>query len=106
MEELLARLSRTADREGAVAQALLDDGMRLLVYPLEHGQLVVVGWPAASGHTAHGDTLLHRRGGDMARYGAWLPAQFSDGGWYVARRTADTGVPDADALLAATELLL
>lgn len=108
MEHLLTRLAQAAELEQAVAQAVLDSGMRLLVYPLERGQLVVLGWPGASGHVVDGDTLLRRRGGDLARYGAWLPAMFNDGAWYLARRVGlDDGaaLPDAAELAAAEELL-
>ena len=84
MEELLERLCRSAAMEGACAQAILEDGMRMLVYPLEEGrhggQLVVLGWPGATGRAPQGDTLLRRRGADIARYGAWLPELFNDGG--------------------------
>ncbi|QGZ42128.1 hypothetical protein IP92_05476 [Pseudoduganella flava] len=106
MEELLARLCRAAAHEGACAEALLENGLRLLAYPLEGRLLVVVGWPAASGRHVDGETLLRRRGEDIARYGAWLPAQFNDGGWYLVLRAAGNEAPDADQLTAAEELLL
>ncbi|WEF32219.1 hypothetical protein [Pseudoduganella chitinolytica] len=108
MEELMQRLVHAAAMEGAVAQAVLDDGLRLLVYPLDEGQLAVLGWPAGSGHQVHGETLLRRRGADMARYGHWLPALFNDGGWYVVHRLGVDGNPaslDAATLAAAAELL-
>ena len=107
MEELMRRLLDTAQREGAVAQAVLDSGLRLLVYPLAQGRLAALGWPGDSGHQVHGETLLRRRSANMARYGAWLPALFNDGGWYVVRRL--DGDPDEcldhAALVAAEELL-
>ena len=108
MEELMKRLSHAAEMEGAVAQAVLDSGLRLLVYPLAAGRLAALGWPADSGHQVHGETLLRRRSADMARYGDWLPALFNDGGWYVVRRLAVDGNVDAldEAALAAAEELL
>ena len=108
MEELLNRLVTQAKAQGAVAQAVLDSGMRLFVYPLDKGQLAALGWPHASGHVVHGETLMARRGANMARYGAWLPALFADGGWYVARRIGvddGAGLPDDAQLRAAEELL-
>lgn len=108
MEELMNRLSNAADMEGAVAQALLDSGLRLLVYPLAEGRLAVLGWPAASGHQVDGAALLRKRGADLGRYGEWLPAMFNDGGWYVVRRlTVDGNTDHLDqaALAAAEELL-
>lgn len=108
MEELMNRLLHAAEMEGAVAQAVLDDGLRLLVYPLAEGCLAALGWPAGSGHQVHGETLLRRRSADLARYGDWLPAQFNDGGWYVVHRLGVDGNAaslDTAALAAATELL-
>jgi len=108
MNELLNRLAQAAELEQAVAQAVLGSGMRLLVYPLERGQLVVLGWPAASGHVVDGESLLRRRSDDLARSGAWLPVMFNDGAWYLARRVGlddGTGLPDAGELAAAEELL-
>ncbi|GGZ01704.1 hypothetical protein ACFFTM_08745 [Pseudoduganella plicata] len=108
MEELMNRLSHAAEMEGAVAQAVLDSGLRLLVYPLAQGRLAALGWPAASGRQVQGETLLRRRSADLARYGDWLPALFNDGGWYVVRRLAvdgNGGTLDEAALAAAMELL-
>lgn len=97
MEELLAHLSRTALMEQAVAAATLDNGLRLFVYPQDGGTLVAIGLPAASGRMVQGEALLRRRSADMGRFGAWLPALFNDGGWYLLRRCGGAGAGGGDA---------
>ncbi len=107
MNGLYTQLVAQARLHGAVATAALAGGTRVFIYPLEHGVLLALGVGAARGQPLRGETLLRRRGADLRRLGAWLPALFTDGSWYLVRRCADgdaNGLDDNE-WLAAEELL-
>jgi hypothetical protein len=108
-QELLVELVKRAHDEQAVAFASVEDGVQMLVYPLEHGMLVGVGLEGERAYRVDAAQVLHRRGGDMARFGSWLPARLKDGSWYVVRRVRvfdlDVPVLDQSDLVAAEELL-
>jgi len=111
MNQLLAELWRTAQMEQVVAGHSLDNGLHLLVYPLDFGALVGLGFNRDTAHRVHPESVLRRRSHNMQRFGAWMPAMLSDGGWYVVRRVegAADSVGDAfnaDELGAAQELIL
>lgn len=111
MEETLVQLAQDARRERAVAIRKMDNGMQLLVYPLDDDVLVALGYERDLGHLVNTETVLRRRAESPSRYGPWLPAMFSDGSWYVVRRVAhgsapaDVSILPEDELLAAQELL-
>ena len=108
-QELLVELVKRAHDEQAVAFASMEGGMQMLVYPLDHGMLVGIGLEDERAQRVDAARLLHRRGGDMARFGSWLPARLKDGSWYVVRRVRafdlDVPVLDQSDLDAAAELL-
>ena len=102
----LAVMMEQASRQQLVLSRRLDDGRELLVYPLQAGALVGLGLRSDVADGADPAAVLHRRGRDMARYGAWLPALFDDGSLYVLWRCgAATDALPAAALAAAQELL-
>jgi len=111
MDETLTQLAAKARNERVVASQRLDDGMRLLAYPLQDGVLVAVGFDPDLAHQVQAETVLRKRSAQMARFGAWLPAQFNDGSWYLVRRVPiaheNNAAPilDTEALAAAQELL-
>ncbi|MBJ7311927.1 hypothetical protein ACFOLJ_03100 [Rugamonas sp. CCM 8940] len=105
MEELLMHLAGTARREGGVASQQLDNGMELLVYPLEEGgALVGLGYERDGAGQVRAEQVLRRRAQDMARLGAWLPALFADGSWYLLRRLPNASLDGATPLLSHDEL--
>lgn len=108
LNTLYAQLRAQARLHNAVAASALDGGSRLFVYPLANGVLLALGAPASRAAPLRAETLLRRRGGDLRRFGTWLPALFNDGSWYLVRRCADSEADslDADEWLAAEELLL
>lgn len=107
MEKLLLQLVQDARMEKAVAGVTLDNGMHLFAYPQEQGMLIAIG--IGSGGHVQGESLLRKRSKNMQRFGAWLPAQFNDGSWYVIRRASDDDgdapVISEDEFIAAEELL-
>ncbi|KQZ44749.1 hypothetical protein [Duganella sp. Root1480D1] len=108
MNEMYMQLAAQARLHNAVATASLAGGAQLLVYPLEHGVLLALGASAPGQQPLRAETLLRRRGADLRRFGAWLPALFADGSWYLVRRCSDSeshGLEDNE-WLAAEELLL
>ena len=107
MNELYSQLKAQARLHNAVASAAPAGGARLFVYPLERGVLMALGATEQGGQPLRAETLLRRRGADLRRYGAWLPALFADGSWYLVRRCngGDTDGLDDDQWLAAGELL-
>lgn len=111
MEELVMELARTAFNERAVASRTLDNGMDLLVYPLDDGMIVGFGLPADMAEELEHEELLRRRSDDLARFGPWQPVLLRDGSCYVMRRLpgADpySSIPvlSSDELFAAEELL-
>lgn len=109
MTELLVELVKRAGLEQAVAIATLENGLTLMAYPLKDEMLIGLGLEGRMSNHVDGQLLLEKRGRDMPRYGAWLPAQFRDGSWYVTRRVrvVDPELPvlGEDALEAGEELL-
>jgi hypothetical protein len=108
-QELLTELVNIAHVEQSVAIASIGDGMQLLVYPLEHRMLVGVGLEGERALQIDANRLLHKRAGDMARFGSWLPARMKDGSWYVFKRVPmhdlNVPVPNQSDLDTAEELL-
>jgi hypothetical protein len=110
MEEILTQVARMAQKEQAVASQPLTNGMELLVYPLQNGMVVALGFTGELAQEVRTEQVVRKRSEDMRRYGAWQPAVFADGSIYVARRLAyvniDAGpILSADELMAAEELL-
>lgn len=109
LQELMAQLVKRADLEQSVAVASMEDGLHLLAYPLDNGMLVGLGLEGERAQRVDAALLLQRRAGDMARFGAWLPAQLKDGAWYVVKRLPpfdlDNLALDENDLEAAGELL-
>jgi len=107
LNALCAQLLAQARLHNAVATAALPDSTRLFIYPLERGVLLALGASAHGAQELRAETLLRRRGADLRRFGAWLPALFADGTCYLVRRCTDSeanGLHD-DEWLAAGELL-
>ncbi|HJV73229.1 MAG TPA: hypothetical protein VJ654_03330 [Noviherbaspirillum sp.] len=86
--DILANLSSIARAERAVAHQPLDDGMQMLVYPMETALLVGLGYDGNESHRVIPEEVLRKRSGNMERFGAWLPSMFSDGGVYIVKRVA------------------
>lgn len=86
-KQLLEMMRKASSDEVVVSQRLIDD-MKLLVYPLQQKQGVIigVGYGRENAHLVNMDTVLQRRTKDLARFGAWLPAVFSDGSRFVVMR--------------------
>lgn len=108
--DILANLSSMARAERAVAYQPLDEGMQMLVYPMETGLLVGLGYEGNESHRVIAEEVLRKRSANMERFGTWLPAMFSDGGVYIVKRVAhpadDGDAPlSQDDLSAAKELL-
>ena len=105
MEELLKQLTKAACLEQAVASTTMDNGMHMLAFPFEQGVLVALGYGPELTSPAQQEALLRRRAENLARFGAWLPALFNDGSWYVVRRVLQIS-PDTDdmAVLSGSEL--
>lgn len=110
MEEILMQLAAAAQNEKAVASQPLTNGMELLVYPLDDGLLVALGFTGEFAQEVRMEQVVRKRSEDLRRYGAWQPAVLSDGSCYVARRLphASAGshpILSADELMAGEELL-
>ncbi|MGW8393193.1 hypothetical protein [Pseudoduganella sp. HUAS MS19] len=107
LNAVCSQLLAQARLHDAVAMAALAGGRRLLIYPLESGVLLALGATTPEAQHLRGETLLRRRGAGLRRRGAWLPALFADGSWYLVRRCTDSeaiGLDD-EQWLAAEELL-
>lgn len=111
MEELLMELARTARNECAVASRQLNSGLELLVYPCEDGMIVGLGLERESAEQMQMEDVLRKRCERLERFGAWQPALFTDGSFYVVRRVpganpdSSTPILSEDDLAAAEELL-
>lgn len=109
MRELLMELVKRAHAENSVAVATLADGITMLAYPMDDGMLVGVGMEGEHAHGVDATRMLHKRAGDMARFGGWLPAQLKDGAWYVVKRLPryheEARALEEDDVAAAVELL-
>jgi hypothetical protein len=111
MEQLLMQLARRAHDERVVAAQTLENGMRLLVYPLERGVIVGLGFERDLAHLVHPESLVQRRSMHLSRFGAWLPAMLADGGFYAVRRcdyfnpASSMPVLTDDDLMVAQELM-
>jgi hypothetical protein len=111
MEQLLIQLARRAHGDQVVAAHTLANGMRLLVYPLERGLIVGVGFDRDLAYRVHPESLVQRRSMHLSRFGAWLPAMFADGSLYAVRRfdyfnpASDVPVLTDDDLMVAQELM-
>lgn len=86
VEKLLIELVRKAHVEQSVSCASISGGMQILVYPLDRGVLIGIGREGERAQAIDATRLLHRRAGNMARFGSWLPARLKDGAWYVVKR--------------------
>ncbi|RJF97072.1 hypothetical protein D3870_21150 [Noviherbaspirillum cavernae] len=109
--EILANLCMIARIEQAVAKQQLDEGMQMLVYPMQRGMLVGLGFEGNEAHRVHAQEVVRKRSENIEQLGAWLPAMFSDEGMYIVRRfdhMPDVGesLPlSEEELMAAKELL-
>jgi hypothetical protein len=82
----LMELASHALRERAVASQGLENGLHVLVYPAESAILIAFGYKADKVRRGVLSAALHRRAGDVARFGQWMPALMADGAFYVVRR--------------------
>lgn len=97
MKNALSNVIGTAQRERSVASLHIESGMVLLAYPMENDLIIGLGFERDRAHEVRTDTVLSRRAQNISRYGAWLPAMFKDGSWFLLRRIADPA-PDHGAL--------
>lgn len=108
-EELLVTLVKRAHADRSVASASMLNGVKMLVYPLEQGILIGVGLNGERAQLIKASRLLHKRAGDMPRFGSWLPIRLMDGSWYVVKRVqsydSDLPVLNQSELDTAEELL-
>jgi hypothetical protein len=102
MEQLLMELARTAHNQRAVATRKLTNGLELMVYPADEGMIVGFGAGRELAQQIPMADLLRRRSQDLRRFGAWLPAVFTDGSLYIVKRVPDAN-PDADAPMLSSE---
>lgn len=86
MEQLLSRLVSEARTSQNVVSSKLKDDLSLLAYPHEQTVLVALGYQTRLRQPGQSASLLRLRGSNLQRFGAWLPAMFNDGSWYVVRR--------------------
>ena len=110
MENILANLIATATAEHAVAIQKLTNQMTMIAYPTNRGMIVGLGYGGEHAHRAPAERVVRKRSGNLARYGAWLPVMFNDGGVYVTMRAAArtaSGQPTISSadLAAAQELI-
>ena len=111
MEQLLTLLAERVCRESIVASRNLANGMQLVVYPIANGALIALGYGRERANGGRVDSVLRMRTENPERFGAWLPALFGDGSWYMVRRIEHDNpgsgmrVPSAEELRAALELL-
>ncbi|MFZ6773935.1 hypothetical protein ACO0LB_14585 [Undibacterium sp. SXout7W] len=111
MEQLLIQLARRAHNDQIVAAHVLVSGIRLLVYPVNTGLIVCMGFGADLAYRVHPESLLQKRSVDMSRFGVWLPVLFLDGSFYVVRRidgfnpASDVAVLTEEDLMIAQELI-
>ncbi len=70
----------------------------------EGGAMVGLGYERDGAGQVRAEQVLRRRGRDMARLGAWLPALFVDGSWYLLRRLPNASLDGATPLLSRDEL--
>ena len=109
MEELLRQLVNAARTSEEVASSTLDSGMNLFAYPHQDGVVVGLGYRPDLAHLVRAESVLRTRANDIERFGAWLPALFNDGSWYVVRQVpqlAEHGpVLSEHELMTAQELL-
>jgi hypothetical protein len=106
MEELVKQLANTARNESAVASLPLENGLQLLVYPMEEGFMVGLGIDSEQASASRTDQILRRRSGNISRFGAWLPAMFSDGSCYIFRRLPHADIDRSEPVLSHEELQL
>ncbi|MDR9838882.1 hypothetical protein [Herbaspirillum huttiense] len=107
MKEILTTMIHDASLQKVVATRRREDGLVLFVYPLAEG--VIVGMGGTREGAASARQILSRRAEDLERYGAWLPAMFTDGSLYVLQRLSSVHEqvpPLDDAALAIAEELL
>lgn len=111
MEQILIQLAKRALVDQVVAAQTLANGLRLLIYPLERGLIVGVGFERDLACRVYPDSLLQRRSENISRFGAWLPSMLVDGSFYVIRRieyyNPDDNLPvlTEDDLIVAQELV-
>lgn len=104
LEELLTEAAEKANSEKMVATRKTSSGMQLLVYPMDDSLLVALGFETERGRQVRAEEVLRKRSRNMARYGAWLPAQLLDGSWYVVRRLDAPHFPQGGLLLSNNDL--
>lgn len=110
MDGLLMHLADRACRERAVASSDFTGGMQLLAYPLDNGVLVAVGFGPERVRSIPVERVLRMRTEQPGRFGAWLPAAFADGSWYMVRRATRDAfgrlpLPSGDELASVQELM-
>lgn len=89
LQQLLLNLARKAYTENTVAFTSLAGDVQILVYPMDQGILVGFGVEGELAKRVNVARILHKRAGDMSRFGSWLPARLKDGGLYVLKRVLD-----------------
>ena len=110
MDGLLTHLADRACRDRAVASSNFSKGMQLLAYPLDNGVLIAVGFGPERNHGIPVEHVLRMRTEQPGRFGAWLPASFADGSWYMVRRATRDAfgrlpLPSDDELASVQELM-
>lgn len=93
MEKQLLEMMQKACNDEVVVSQSLTNAMKLLVYPLQEkkGVIIGVGYSHENAHLVNMDDVLQRRTKDVTRFGAWLPAVFSDGSRFVVMRVERGG---------------
>jgi hypothetical protein len=105
MHDTLAQLVNSARERQAVATAVRPDGMEFLACPLDDDVLVGVGYGNNASHWLRTRSVLRKRASNLARFGSWLPALLSDGGFKLTMRIPRGGEVTEEMLTAAEELL-
>jgi hypothetical protein len=111
MDQQLLQIIAIARQDGVVVSLNIADGMVLLAYPIEQAMLVGLGYNPDQAHVVDAESVLKKRRENSERFGAWLPAVFGDGSWFVVQRivyprhSENLRVISSDELIAAQELL-
>jgi hypothetical protein len=103
-EKIVRELVSEACATQEVVSSSIQGGFHLVAYAHEQIILVAVGVQAQQSRNQEPTSILLARGGNLQRYGAWLPAMLKDGAWYVVRRI--TNVPEEGSVLSEEDLTI
>ena len=86
LEQVAALLADRALGIGAVAKVTVGSGLSMFAYPSESCLIVGIGLQRDAVLPATVDNVMTRRAETPQFFAPWLPAQFSDGSFFILRR--------------------